>query len=87
MNSVEEADRRVLLHAKHASSKYDKNIISTPGTKRILIVLSKLTDINAHLYMLIRTKDKRSLVDINALGRGAVVKGVEQISTMVQVNN
>ena len=70
----EETDTRMLLHAKHASSTYNDIIISTPDTDVFMIALSKLADIDAHLYMLTGTNDNRRLIDLNAVGEDAFIK-------------
>ena len=64
----QEADTRLLLHAKHAILTYGKIVISTPDTDVFMIALSKSTVINANLYILTGTKDKRRLIDIDAVG-------------------
>ena len=65
----QEADTRILLHAKHASASYDHVIVATPDTDVFLIALSQISRINVHVYMLTETKDKRRLIDVNACKR------------------
>ena len=66
----EEADTRMLLHAKHASLTHER-IISTPDNDVFVIALAKLADIEARLYMLTGTKDKRRIIDLNAVSEEA----------------
>ena len=47
----EEADTRMLLHAKHASSSCHSIIIHTPDTDVLVISIAFATDINAGLYI------------------------------------
>ena len=63
----QEADTRMLLHAKHDSSTYDNIVISTPDTDVFMIALAMLSDIDAHLYLLTGTKDKRRVINLNAV--------------------
>lgn len=70
----EEADTRLLLHARHACDElYDKIIICSPDTDVAIITLSLMEKMSsAKLYFLTGTKDKHRMIDLqviaNALG-------------------
>ena len=66
----EEADTRMLLHAKPVSLTYERIIISTPDND-VFIIASKLAGIKARLYILTRTKDKRRIIDLNVVSKKA----------------
>ena len=61
----EEADTRMLFHANQASSSFEKIIISLPDTDVFIIAISKSRIINANLYMLTGTKNKRRIVNVS----------------------
>ena len=55
----EVADTRMFFHANHAISSFKKIIISSSDTDVFIIALSKSRIINANLYILTGTKNKR----------------------------
>ena len=59
----EEVDTRMMFHANRASSSFEKIIISSPDTDAFITALSKSRIINASLYMLTGTKNKRRIVN------------------------
>ena len=61
----EEADTRMLLHAKHASLTYPKVLISSPDTDVFIIFLSVHTRITANLYFLTGIKSSRRIIDVS----------------------
>jgi len=65
----EEADTRMLLHVKHTSSTYNEIVISTPDADVFIITLAKIDDIDANLFFQTGTKDKRRIIDLNAVSR------------------
>ena len=54
----EEANTRLLLHAKHASPNHEKIVINSPDTDVFIIAMSKSLEIDAHLYFITGTKEK-----------------------------
>ena len=67
----EEGDTRMLLHANHASSTYRNIVISTPDTDVFMIALANLNEINSNVYFLTGTKEKRRMLDLNAVHQDA----------------
>ena len=66
-SNQEEADTRLILHAKHASvTCYDVNI-SSPDTDVFVIALSQLEHINANPYMMTGTGDNKQAIDLKAV--------------------
>ena len=61
----EEADTRMLLHAKHASFTYPKVLISSPDTDVFIIFFSVHTRIAANLYFLTGVKRSRRIIDVS----------------------
>ena len=61
----EEADTRMLLHAKHASFTYPKVLISSPVTDIFIIFFSVHTRIAANLYFLTGVKRSRRIIDVS----------------------
>ena len=66
----QEADTRMLLHARHASMSCDKIILSSPDTDVFMIMLSKVTEMNGQLFMLTGTGNKRRIIDVNSVAEG-----------------
>ena len=66
----QEADTRILLHARHASMSCDKVIVSSPDTDVLMIMLSKVTEMNGQLFMLTGTGNKRRITDVNSVAEG-----------------
>ena len=65
----EEADTRMLIHAKHASSTYNTIVTGTLGTDVFTITLSKQSEIQARIFILTGTREKRRLIDTQALSK------------------
>ena len=63
----QEADTWMLLHARHANMSCDKIIASSPDTDVFMIMLSKVTEMNGQLFMLIGTGNKRRIIDVNSV--------------------
>ena len=61
----EEVDTRMLFHANRASLSFENIIISSPDTDAFITALSKSRIINANLYMLTGTKNKRRIVNVS----------------------
>ena len=59
----------MLLHAKHASSTYNTIVIATLGTDVFTITLSKQSEIQARIFILTGTTEKRRLIDKQALSK------------------
>ena len=53
------------FHVNHASSSFEKVIINSPDTDVFIIALSTSRIINANLYMLAGTKNKRRIVNVS----------------------
>ena len=68
-SNQEEADTQMLLHAKHASSTYTTTVIATLGTDMFMITLSKQSEIQARIFILTGTREKRRLIDTQALSK------------------
>ena len=66
----EEADTRMFVHAHHATSSFNKVMISSPDTDVFVIALAKSLEIDANLFMLTGVKSKRRIIDINAVANG-----------------
>ena len=63
----EEADTRMLLHAKHASSNDIKILISSPNTDVFIICLSVHLLIDAELFFLTGVKFLRKIIDVDKI--------------------
>jgi len=66
-SNQEEADTRLILHAKHASLTHHDIIISSPDTDVFVIALSQLGIIDANIFMMTGTGDKKRLIDLKAV--------------------
>ena len=64
----QDADTRILLHARPASLSYKEIVVSTPDSDVSLIMFSMIPDMNIKLYMLTGTGSKRRIIDMNAVG-------------------
>ena len=60
----EEADTRMLFHAKHASANYSKILISSPGTDVFIVCLSVHMAITANLFFLTGVKNSRRIINV-----------------------
>ena len=63
----EEADTRMVLHAKHASESSSKILISSPDTDVFVICLGMQHIINANLFFLTGVKNSRRIIDITTV--------------------
>ena len=70
-SNQEEADTRLLLHTKHASLTYHDVVISSPDTDVFIIALSEQFGIDANVFMLTGTGEKKRLIDLNAVAENA----------------
>ena len=59
----QEADMRMILHSKHASSTYNNVVIYTPDTDVLVIALSKSSKVLANIFMLTGTKNARRIIE------------------------
>ena len=73
-SNQEEADTRMLLLAKNASLTLQDVVLSSPDTDVFIIALSKLHDIEANMYMLTGTGDKKRLIDLNSVADNAFTR-------------
>ena len=81
----QETDTRMLLHARHASMSCDKIIVSSPDTDVLMIMLSKVTEMNGQLFMPTGTGNKRRIVDVNSVAEGIYENQNETYCTQNQV--
>ena len=63
----EEADTRMLLHAKHASSNVGKMLISSPDTDVFIICSSVNLLRDAELFFLTGVKSSRRVIDVDKI--------------------
>lgn len=66
----EEADTRLILHAKHASSSHDRIIVKTPDTDVFLLCTAMQTSIAKPLYVMTGTGNKLRLIDVKSISNG-----------------
>lgn len=64
-SNQEEADTRMLLHAKDASVNYNNIVISTPDTDVFILAASNQDAIGCNLFMLTGTGDNKRIIDLN----------------------
>ena len=69
-----ELDTWILLHAKHASCTYSIIVIATPDTDVFMIALPKEAEIEARIFLLAETREKRRLIDMQAVGENKFIK-------------
>ena len=67
----EEADTRMLLHAKHASLSCDKVMIYTPDTDVIIAAISVCSAIEADLFVMTGKGNARRIIDITKIAEKA----------------
>lgn len=75
----EEADTRLLLHAKHAGQHFSSVILRSPDTDVAIISLSLATKIQANVCLLSGTSGKEKLVDIDNLAATLGGRAVEAL--------
>ena len=63
----EEADTRLLLHAKHASRRHDHIIIKTPDTDVFIICVEMQKIIGKDLFVMTGTGNKFRIIDTSAI--------------------
>ena len=61
----EEADTRLLLHSKHASTAYRNLIISTPDTDVMVLAIAFSREISAALFLLTGVGNNRRIINIS----------------------
>ena len=67
-SNQEEADTKMLLHARHASFEgWRKFIIHTPDTDVFIIALSCVPKIDGSLFIETGIRDKRRIIDLSAI--------------------
>ena len=65
ISNQEEADTRLLLHAKHASHRYSNVIIRSPGTDVFILLLGHKPAIPAAIYFDTGVGNQRRVIDVN----------------------
>lgn len=63
----EEADTRMLLHAKHASTSNESVVVKSPDTDVFALAISVKSEIPCHLYFDTGTQSNRRILDINEI--------------------
>lgn len=63
----EEADTRLLLHAKHASINYSDIVVRSPDTDVFILMLGHTSSIDANLYLDTGAGNYRRVIDINKI--------------------
>lgn len=63
--SQEEADGRLLLHAKHASADFESIVIHAEDTDVLLLCLAHNRNINSNLFIKCGTKTRVRYIDVN----------------------
>ena len=63
----EEADTRLVFHAKHISDSFDKIVIHTPDTDVLLIALGLVTEIDCKLFMKTGVKNKARIINLDGI--------------------
>ena len=66
-SNQEEADTRMLLHAKHASQTINNIIIHTPDIDFLLIALAASTELKSNLFIRTGTTPKSRLISMNKI--------------------
>ena len=61
----EEADTRLMLHAKHASQTYSNVAISSPDTDVMVLMMYHKKSIDANLYLCTGAANGRRIININ----------------------
>lgn len=70
----EEADTRLLLHAKKIRSSYSRIVIHTPDTDVLLIALAVSSQINGELMIKTRTQNKARIISLSSIRETLKVK-------------
>ena len=63
----EEADTRLVFHAKHISATFDKIVINTPDTDVLLIALGLSGEINGKLLIKTGVKNKARIISLESI--------------------
>lgn len=63
----EEADTRLLLHAKHASSTHTSIIITSPDTDVFVLSLAACQDLSAHVFFLTGSGTNQRIFNVNMM--------------------
>ena len=66
-SNQEEADTRMLLHAKHSSKTINNVIIHTPDTYAFLVSQAASTELRSNLFVRTGTKAKSRLISMNKI--------------------
>ena len=66
----EEADTRLLLHAKHASELYDSVLIRTPDTDVIVMCLAMVDEFECNLFVETGTGEHNRILNIKDMASG-----------------
>ena len=61
--------KKLLLHAKHASSNYKSMVIVTEDTDVFIICLSIFRQISGNMYIQYGTKNRLHHIDISKVGQ------------------
>ena len=65
----EEADTRMLLHAKHVSNNYKSIVIVTEDTDVFIICVAIFRQISSNMYIQCGTKNRFRHIDISKIGQ------------------
>lgn len=76
----EEADTRLLLHAKHASRTYDHVVIRSPDTDVFILLLGHKSAVPTALYFDTRIGNKRRMMDV---GKVCLTLGSELCDALI----
>ena len=76
----EEADTRLLLHAKNASTSYEAVTIRSPDTDIFILMLGHKRSIDASLYFDIGSGNQRRIFDVNNVYRQLGAEFCEALS-------
>ena len=68
----EEADTRMILHAKHTSNSYNRILITTRDTKVFVLCVSLRNYIDGRIFFLTGVKNSRRITDIKTVGENFV---------------
>ncbi|XP_077968888.1 uncharacterized protein LOC144422864 [Styela clava] len=67
VNDHEEADTKLLLHAKHCSSEFNDVIINSPDTDVLILSLAHSSDIGCNLYFLTGSGSQSRMLSIRKM--------------------
>ena len=65
----EEADSRMILHAKHAADNHAHVVVQSPDTDVFIILLSCVQTLPCSLYFLTGTKNRNRIIDLQVVSK------------------